>query len=278
MEHVVVVVGLTQEEANDGGLGPAVGCLGVLEDGWGEAAVCLISVEVLGPNGLVICPPGGEDPGMGSGFDEFFGNLEGGSRGVRRMRGKGGVGGMEFGCAVDEVPQGMTAVSRDPIQADSDSPGSQGVEGSLDGSGFHPVHVGTRNVGGADVDCELAVREYRVAGRGGMLAWWEREVEVAVGEPLGPGVGGVEVGWEVVGCFEDHFDCCGDGRDLCADVGDQDSRLESIRLHGGVPVQRADHAHTSSSSGGREGAGGAVCEDDGVPLRDGFPCLFRGVG
>ena len=66
-------------------LGPAVGCLDVFEDGWGEAAVCLISVEVLGPNGLVVCPPGGEDPGMDSSFDEFFGDLKGGSSGVRRM-------------------------------------------------------------------------------------------------------------------------------------------------------------------------------------------------
>ena len=94
---------------------------------------------------------------MGSGFDEVFGDLKGGLGGVRRVRWGGGVGGVELGCGVDEVSQRMAAVSRDPVQADSDSPGSQGVESSLDGAGCHPVHVGAGDIGGADVDRELAV-------------------------------------------------------------------------------------------------------------------------
>ena len=43
----------------------------------GGVAVGLEVVEVLRPEGLGVCPPGGEDPGMGSGFGEVFGNLEG---------------------------------------------------------------------------------------------------------------------------------------------------------------------------------------------------------
>ena len=53
-----------------------------------------------------------------------------------------------------------------------------------------------------------------------MLVWGEWKVQDAVSEPLGSGVGGVEVGWEVVCCFEDHSDCHGNGCDLGADVGD----------------------------------------------------------
>ena len=40
--------------------------------------------EVLGSEGLVIGPPGGEDPSMGPGFDEVLGNLERGAGGVWR--------------------------------------------------------------------------------------------------------------------------------------------------------------------------------------------------
>jgi hypothetical protein len=49
VEHVVVVVGLSQEEAKDGGLGPVVGWADVFEYGWREAVVGLVSEEVLGP-------------------------------------------------------------------------------------------------------------------------------------------------------------------------------------------------------------------------------------
>ena len=90
-------------------------------------------------------------------FDEVFGDLKGGLGGVRRVRWSGGVGGVEFGCGVGEVSQRMAAVSRDPVQTDSNSPSSQGVESSLDGAGCHPVHVGAGDIGGADVDRKLAV-------------------------------------------------------------------------------------------------------------------------
>jgi hypothetical protein len=61
--------------------------------------------------GLVIRPPGGENPSMGPGFDEVFGDLKGGLGGVRRVRWSGGVGGVEFGCGSQRV----AAVSRDPV-------------------------------------------------------------------------------------------------------------------------------------------------------------------
>ena len=78
--------------------------------------------EVLGSEGLVVRPPGGEDPGVGPGFDEVFGNLERGAGGVGRGRGQVGVGGVELGCGVGEVSQRVPAVARDPVQGDSDSP------------------------------------------------------------------------------------------------------------------------------------------------------------
>ena len=82
---------------------------------------------------------------------------------------------MEFGCSVGKISQGVPAVARDPVQGDSDSPCTEGVESALDSAGFDPVHVSARGVGRADVDGVLAVREDRVAGWG----------------PLGRGGGGL---------------------------------------------------------------------------------------
>ena len=189
------------------------------DGGWG-AAVGLEVVEVLGPEGLVVCPPGGEDPGMGSGFGEVFGNLEG-CRGCEGgVRGQRGVGGVVFGCGVGEISQGVTAVAGDPVKCDSDPPSTEGVESSLDASGFDPVHISAWGVGGAGVDGILAVREDGVAGWRGFLPWEGGNFADAVGEPLCPGVGNVEVGWQVVCGFEDHPDCCGNASNLSADVRD----------------------------------------------------------
>ena len=77
MEHVIVIVGLTEEEPEDGGSCSAFGGVDVFEDGTRGVAVRLEVEEELGPEGLVVRPPGGEDPGMGSGFDEVLGNLKG---------------------------------------------------------------------------------------------------------------------------------------------------------------------------------------------------------
>ena len=59
--------------------------------------------EMLGPEGLVVCPPGGEDPVMSSGFGKVCGNLEGCGGCEGRVRGQGGVGGVVFGCGVGEI-------------------------------------------------------------------------------------------------------------------------------------------------------------------------------
>ena len=161
-------------------------------------------------------------------------------------------------------------MSRDPVEGDSDPPCTQGVEGALDSTGFDPVHVSAGGVGGARVNGILTVREDGVAGWGGFLAWREGDTADAVGEPLGAGVGSVVVGWEVFGGFEDHPCRCGDGSDLSADVCDQDSGLGAVGLHRRETICGADHSYSSSSLGGRKGAGGAVRDDDHVPLGDGF--------
>ena len=46
--HVVVVVGLTKEEPDYGGLGPVLGSGDVLEDGWFDQGVLLEGEEALG--------------------------------------------------------------------------------------------------------------------------------------------------------------------------------------------------------------------------------------
>ena len=77
VEHMVVVVRLAKEESEDRDSSSVFGRADVLEDGGWGVAVRLEIEEMLGPEGLVVCPPGGEDPGMGSSFGEVFGYLEG---------------------------------------------------------------------------------------------------------------------------------------------------------------------------------------------------------
>jgi hypothetical protein len=84
VEHVVVVVGLAKKESEDGDSCSVFGRADMFEDGRRRAAVGLEGEEVLGSEGLVIGPPGGEDPSMGPGFDEVLGNLERGAGGVWR--------------------------------------------------------------------------------------------------------------------------------------------------------------------------------------------------
>ena len=140
------------------------------------------------------------------------------------------------------------------------------MESALDSASFDPVHVSARHVGGADVNRILTVREDSVTGWWGLLAWEGGDIADAVGEPLCSGVGGVVVGWEVLGGFEYHPGCCGDGGNLSTDVCDQDAGLGPVGLDRRDPICGADHPHSSPSLGGGEGAGGTVRDDDCVSL------------
>ena len=146
------------------------------------------------------------------------------------------------------------------------TPRARRVWRARDSAGFDTVHVSARGAGGADVDGVLAVREDRVAGSMGLLAWEGGDFADAVGEPLCSGVGGVVVSWEVLGVFEYHPGCCGDGGNLSTDVCDQDAGLGPVGLDWRDPICGADYPHSSPSLGGGEGAGGTVRDDDCVSL------------
>ena len=73
--HVVVVVGLTKEEPDYGGLGLALGGGDVLEDGWFDQGVLLEGEEALRMFVMEIGPPRRNYPRAGSSFDEVFDHL-----------------------------------------------------------------------------------------------------------------------------------------------------------------------------------------------------------
>ena len=73
--HVIVVVGLTKEEPDYGGLSTALGSGDVLEDGWFDQGVLLEGEEALGVFVVEIGPPRRNYPCAGSSFDEVFDHL-----------------------------------------------------------------------------------------------------------------------------------------------------------------------------------------------------------
>ena len=87
MVHVVVVVCLTEKEADNGGLGSTFGLSCVLENGRLGQGILLEGEEALRMALVKIPPPRRDNPGAGSGFDEVFGDLRGFER--RREGAKG---------------------------------------------------------------------------------------------------------------------------------------------------------------------------------------------
>ena len=103
MVHVVVVICLTEKEADNGGLGSTFGLSCVLENGRLGQGILLEGEEALRMALVKIPPPRRDNPGAGSGFDEVLNHLIGGGGGRGRTRGFEDVCGVSFGCSVRQV-------------------------------------------------------------------------------------------------------------------------------------------------------------------------------